>query len=1197
MGKQRKQENYWDSEEADKDRAKAEKLQSGGADSESEEEVAPAPKGKGKQAAAPAKKNQNGGGKKNQKVESESESEEEVAPTKKGAKPAAKLAAKQPAKKGSIAKKMLESPSESESASESESEEDVAPKKPAPAKGKKAAAAAPSKKVLPPSDDSESEESESESEEEVAPAKKGAAKPAAKPAAKQAAAAKKGSIAKKMLESPSESESEQSESESEEDVAPKKPAPAKGKKAAAAAPSKKVLPPSESESEESESDSEEEVAPAKKGAAAKPAAKPAAKQAAKPAPAPAKKAAAAAKGKKNKQNYWDEDFEKDAEDAKKIQDGTGSPAAQSASESESEEEVKTPAPKKEATPAAPAAAATGKAAAKKKNNKKKPGAQEKKPQQEEKLSGFLLKQREEEERKKKEEDERKKKAEEEAILAAIKEKEDEERNKIKAAEKAKKKAERKAIEAEEQKERERIERIEKLKATGFKISALENAAQPGDAKKVVVYSSKKKPGKKDNVNQLAEQVSEIKIEETTPTTSSPPAEEEVMESWDADGWESLEDIQKRKEEEEKQRLEEEEKKRKEEKEAAKREKKAGKKGSKDSKSTTTTTTTAAGGNPENQETPAEKELRSPILCILGHVDTGKTSLLDKIRSTNVQGGEARGITQQIGASFVPVETIKEQTKGINEKLKVNFRLPGLLLIDTPGHESFNNLRSRGSGLCDLAILVIDIVHGIEKQTVESINLLRMRKTPFVVALNKVDRVYEWQKYVNLSMNEELKLQNRHTAQDFESRTNKIIAQLAEHELNAALYWRNSDYKKVVSLVPTSAVTGEGLGDLMLVVVQLMQKIMSEKVTYRNTLECTILEVKAIEGLGTTVDAVLVNGVLNEGDKIVVSGFGGPIVTTIRSLLTPPPLRETRVKTALIPNKSIRASMGVKIVAPGLEKAVAGTSLYVVGEDDDLEELKREAQKDVDSVLATDDTEEIGVTIQASTLGSLEAFSTFLKGEKIPVAFKAIGPVHKKHVMNAAIMANKDPKYAILLAFGVKVEESAMQTANELKITIMSEETIYLFVDRLKTYFGAIKEKLREQTANVCVWPCLLDVIKVFRQKDPILVGVRIKEGTLRIGTPLVLPDPNQQHVDIGVVQSIKLNEKDVNIAKKDDEVSISIDDSNTKTTFGRHFDDKKDWYSKISRDSIDALKEAWSDELTKQDKQLIVFMKGVFKIN
>ncbi|KAL2324624.1 hypothetical protein Fmac_023682 [Flemingia macrophylla] len=333
--------------------------------------------------------------------------------------------------------------------------------------------------------------------------------------------------------------------------------------------------------------------------------------------------------------------------------------------------------------------------------------------------------------------------------------------------------------------------------------------------------------------------------------------------------------------------------------------------------------------------PSDENLRSPICCIMGHVDTGKTKLLDCIRGTNVQEGEAGGITQQIGATYFPAENIRERTKELKADAKL--KVPGLLVIDTPGHESFTNLRSRGSGLCDIAILVVDIMHGLEQQTIESLNLLKMRNTEFIVALNKVDRLYGWKTCRNAPIVKAMKQQTKDVQNEFNMRLTQIITQFKEQGLNTELYYKNKEMGETFSIVPTSAISGEGIPDLLLLLVQWTQKTMVEKLTYSEEVQCTVLEVKVVEGHGTTIDVVLVNG--------------GPIVTTIRALLTPHPMKELRVKGTYLHHKEIKAAMGIKITAQGLEHAIAGTGLYVVKPDDDLEDVKESAMEDMQSVMS------------------------------------------------------------------------------------------------------------------------------------------------------------------------------------------------------------------------------------------------------
>ncbi|GAB5589230.1 eukaryotic translation initiation factor 5B [Umbelopsis nana] len=607
---------------------------------------------------------------------------------------------------------------------------------------------------------------------------------------------------------------------------------------------------------------------------------------------------------------------------------------------------------------------------------------------------------------------------------------------------------------------------------------------------------------------------------------------------------------------------------------------------------------------------SKDDLRSPIACILGHVDTGKTKLLDKIRQTNVQEGEAGGITQQIGATYFPGDAIKQKTAVLGDKaIGEDLKLPGLLVIDTPGHESFTNLRSRGSSLCNIAILVVDIMHGLEPQTLESIRLLRDRKTPFIVALNKIDRLFGWKAIPDNGFQDSLAQQTEHVKREFESRVEKTILAFAEQGLNACLYYDNKNFAKYVSLVPTSAHSGEGVPDMLNLLVNLTQTRMSDKLMYITELECTVLEVKVIEGLGTTIDVVLVNGWLREGDKIVVCGLNGPIVTQVRALLTPQPMRELRIKSAYVHHKEVKAALGIKIAAPDLEKAIAGSRLLVCGPDDDEDDLKEEVMSDLTNLMSSIDRTGHGVWVQASTLGSLEALLEFLKVSKIPVSGINIGPVHKKDVHRASVMLEKAREFAVMLCFDVKVDKEAEDLANELGIKVFKAEIIYHLFDAFTAYHQQLMEQKRKDQAPQAVFPCVLKMVPqaIFNKKDPIIIGVDVIEGVLRIGTPLCViktdPETKQREIiTLGKVTSMEQNHKAVETVKRGGAgggVAIKIECAvyETPKTFGRHFTETDELYSKITRQSIDILKESFRADLSKEDWALVVKLKKVLGVD
>jgi len=387
--------------------------------------------------------------------------------------------------------------------------------------------------------------------------------------------------------------------------------------------------------------------------------------------------------------------------------------------------------------------------------------------------------------------------------------------------------------------------------------------------------------------------------------------------------------------------------------------------------------------------------------------------------------------------------------------------------------------------------------------------------------------------------------------------------------------------------------------LLYMILKLSQELMASKLEVQKELQCSVIEVKSIEGLGTTIDVVLINGELKEGDQIVLTGMYGPIVTTIRALLTPQPMKEMRVKGDYIHHKKIAVSMGVKICAPELENAVAGTELYVCNDNEELEELKQEVDAGFDSILNDFDKAPEGVFVKASTLGSLEALLTFLTDMKIPVFDVGIGDVQKMDVKKAMIMKEKKhPEFAVILAFDVKVAAQATKQAKDDGVEIFTAEIIYHLFDHFTEYMKKVQESKKQATKADAIFPVMMEVAKehVFRKTNPIIVGVKVVGGQLREGTPICIPDA--KNLEIGRVVSIEKDKKAVKIARRGEEVCIKIEQGNHQQNIavGRQFEAPCKMFSKLSRESIDTLKEHFRDEMKKEDWEVIVGMKELFGI-
>ncbi|MEM3424198.1 MAG: translation initiation factor IF-2 [Thermoproteota archaeon] len=528
-------------------------------------------------------------------------------------------------------------------------------------------------------------------------------------------------------------------------------------------------------------------------------------------------------------------------------------------------------------------------------------------------------------------------------------------------------------------------------------------------------------------------------------------------------------------------------------------------------------------------------VREPIVVVLGHVDSGKTSLLDKIRGTFVAMREAGGITQHVGASLIPAEVIVRVAKTLNIRLEEKLRVPGILFIDTPGHEAFVNLRRRGGSIADFAILVIDLLKGVEPQTVESLDILRARRTPFLIAANKVDLLPGWRPQGVLSVLQSLSKQDDRVKRSLDEHLYRIIGDLSTMGFRSDRFDRLTDFRRNVAIVPVSALTGEGVSELIAVLIGLVQQFLISGLEYtEGPARGVVLEVVEETGMGTTVNAVIFDGVLRSNDTIVLMGVSRPIVTRVRALLMPKPLDEMRdPRDRFNQVDEVRPSAGVKIVAPNLEDALPGSPLIVAS--GNVEEAVEKIKSEVESIRIKSGEE--GVVVKADTLGSLEAIVGELEKRSIPVRLGDLGPVSERDVIEASI-SSKDPTLRVLLAFNVRLMPEAVEEARRRSVPVFQGRIIYRLIEEFSEWRRREKQREASMQLEQLILPGRIRILPayVFRRSKPAIVGVRVEAGCIKPGCPLI----NTEGEKIGVIEQIQKEGKSVPRAEAGEEVAISI---------------------------------------------------------
>lgn len=565
-----------------------------------------------------------------------------------------------------------------------------------------------------------------------------------------------------------------------------------------------------------------------------------------------------------------------------------------------------------------------------------------------------------------------------------------------------------------------------------------------------------------------------------------------------------------------------------------------------------------------------KNIRSLICTILGHIDHGKSSILDKIRGTAIVKAEAGGITQAIGASIIPLSTIKKICGELLKELKTDITIPGLLFIDTPGHAAFTNLRKRGGNLADIAILVIDINEGVKPQTIECIDILKSYKTPFVIAANKIDLLPGWLskkgKLLDIIKNQSLVVQ-----QLLDKRVYEIVAELSKLNLNSERFDRIQDFTKQIAIIPVSAKTGEGIPELLMILTGLAQRYLESclRCNLEGPAKGTILEVKEVKGLGKCLDVILYDGTLRKNSTILVGTLTEPIILRVRALFEPIPLKEMRDKrTKFIAVNEVKAATGVRISAPNIKDIIAGMPI-ISCDHANIEKLKSELKREIEEVIIETDKE--GIIVKADTLGSLEALIKLLKEKQIPIKHASIGNITKKDIAEAE--TNQELLKAIL-GFNVSSE------LKETNVKIFTNNIIYKLIEEFERWQEEEKEEIQKREFTSLIKPCKIRIMRgyVFRQSNPAIVGVEVLAGTLHIGTPLMRTDG----VEVTKVKSMQLEQENIEKADQGKQVAIAMED----VIIGRQIKEDSILYSSIPEQHFRKLKQL-KKFLTEEEKQLI----------
>ncbi|WP_415953262.1 translation initiation factor IF-2 [Methanobrevibacter woesei] len=570
------------------------------------------------------------------------------------------------------------------------------------------------------------------------------------------------------------------------------------------------------------------------------------------------------------------------------------------------------------------------------------------------------------------------------------------------------------------------------------------------------------------------------------------------------------------------------------------------------------------------------KIRSPIVSVLGHVDHGKTTLLDYIRGSTIADKEAGGITQHIGATEIPNDTIEDICGNFISKLAIKDLIPGLFFIDTPGHAAFTSLRKRGGALADLAVLIVDINDGFKPQTFEALNILKMYKTPFIVVANKIDMIFGWESHENASFKESFNQQAQSVKQELENKVYEIVGTLYKEGFQSERFDRVSNFASQISIIPISAKSGEGIIEVLAMLLGLAQEYLTEQLEIHEDAPAkgTVLEIKEETGLGMTIDAIIYDGVLRTNDELALMSSSNEVLTTnIRSILRPLPLEEMRdSKKKFKKVDEVVAAAGIKIAAPNLDDVVSGSPLRVVNEEEDV---KEEILKEIEDI--TINTEDEGILVKADTLGSLEAIVKLLKELNIPIRSADIGDVNRRDIINSSIALEEDDAHGAIIAFNVGVHPNSLEDLNKSDVHLFEGDVIYQIIEEYEEWIKQKEEAKKKAFYDAIVKPAKFMVLPklIFRQSKPAIVGIESLSGTLKQGQKLV----NKNGEIVGSIASMEDKGETLPDITRGQRVAMAIKDA----IVGKHFEEGDELFVDVPEKHYKFIEREFKDKLTEDE--------------